>query len=473
MVLNNYKKISVLKKALRLIYASNLNEIDPDLDWDEPWHKDVLTELNQKQQKENIENKNIIKIYDGDIPLLELNLIHKQDESPFLGSGAFTSVYNVDYNGKECALKIISKNSSDIGTGDISIDVYEKLLYIKDSLPNNWQKYIPEIYFMKDNVTVYVNEIKMSKNISIIIMEKLKHLSTVDGLKSSFDGAYSNNPKFDKKIYFDIVSNIFNETELSFFNDYELKSVSNNFKYKEYTVSLKSNFINLVNKEEYISNHIKNNIPDNKIVDGIFWWYMDHMKIDVTIELTDNKNQVIKKDNIELKSSDLIRVKESYDGLRNIDLNYIRGKKIIEEKLNIKFEQSAALVDIDDIFWNLIRKHHKLMQNIAESLDYLINIYAKRYMNIKFPMKSDGNKSNTIYDIGEDKEKPYDNTQADGEDSVDVRRNIINIEFEEFYEFLKYIRNKYDISWRDLHSSNIMIGSDGNYKLSDVGLFRI
>ena len=88
-------------------------------------------------------------------------------------------------------------------------------------------------------------------------------------------------------------------------------------------------------------------------------------------------------------------------------------------------------------------------------------------------MKSDGNKSNTIYDIGEDKEKPYDNTQADGEDSVDVRRNIINIEFEEFYEFLKYIRNKYDISWRDLHSSNIMIGSDGNYKLSDVGLFRI
>jgi hypothetical protein len=32
---------------------------------------------------------------------------------------------------------------------------------------------------------------------------------------------------------------------------------------------------------------------------------------------------------------------------------------------------------------------------------------------------------------------------------------------------------KYKIQWYDLHTKNIMIGSDMEYKLSDVGLFEI
>ncbi len=473
MVLRKKTRISILNKALKLIYASNINEVDAELEWDEPWHKDVIVELDKKIDDDNNSfNKDLIKIYDNDNNLLlKLNILNKAGESPFLGEGAFTKVYNVDYNGKECALKIIKQSSTGVGRGDISIDVYKKLLSIKNNLPNDWGKYIPEIYFMKENVSIHTYNGNLSGGISVIIMEKLKHLSTVKDLTSSFSGSYSNNPNFDKSIYFEVISKFFEDIKKSYLNEHNLMNTFYKLKYKKYIIYLKSIFLHSIDEKEYIKYHIKNNISDNMIVTGIFEWILNNIKINVEVKIYDNNqpNVLLKTDNIELNPSTLLKINDSINGFKNIDVKYIRAKNIIEEKIGIKLDN---MQDINDIFWNLISKHLQLMKNILNSVDYFLNVDSKKYINIKFPIKADEDEFDT-YNVENNINRKDTEEYEAMEYNQDKKEPIINIEFQEFYEFLKYINDHYNISWRDLHSSNIMIGTDGNYKLSDVGLFRI
>jgi hypothetical protein len=83
---------------------------------------------------------------------------------------------------------------------------------------------------------------------------------------------------------------------------------------------------------------------------------------------------------------------------------------------------------------------------------------------------------NSIYDsheslfLNSNKTFPRD---SDNYYSEKIDKSDLNIEVQNFYEFLVFLMKKYKIQWYDLHTQNIMIGSDGEYKLSDVGLFEI
>lgn len=83
-------------------------------------------------------------------------VVFAADANSLLGSGSEATVYKGYFEGKEVAIKLYNAPGS--------VDKYRKLLEIKGSLPNNWGKYIPEIYFMvDDDFTIY--EIDNSNNL--------------------------------------------------------------------------------------------------------------------------------------------------------------------------------------------------------------------------------------------------------------------------------------------------------------------
>lgn len=125
-MLNNYKYIkssrfialTAFQKIASTDYVETLFEESPD----SPDYFDSMQKLLLKS-----DNKNIIFYIDDE-----------------LGEGVEAKVFKGYFEGKEVAVKLCSKPGS--------VDKYRKLLDLKASLPNNWGRYIPNIYFMEKNI---------------------------------------------------------------------------------------------------------------------------------------------------------------------------------------------------------------------------------------------------------------------------------------------------------------------------------
>lgn len=127
-------------------------------------------------------------------------IVFTADGNSFLDSGSEATVYKGYFEGREVAIKLYNASGS--------VDKYRKLLAIKDSLPNNWSRYIPTIYFMTDEdfiiyeidnsnnliSTGFVLENRISKIKEIIIMELNKSYisakSYVDKRNVTGDASY-------------------------------------------------------------------------------------------------------------------------------------------------------------------------------------------------------------------------------------------------------------------------------------------
>jgi hypothetical protein len=239
----------------------------------------------------------------------------------------------VDYNGRECVLKIINNYIDfDGNISDKSILVYEKLLGFKNNLPKGWDRYIPEIYFMGRNCKILApeNVIKLkslrdakkifqNKTFDVIIMEKLNPLSKVPGLTESMDGYAKNSPDIGI-ITLDMINEHFNQIK-EIIEDISNKSPKNiiiKFDDSEKNTS-KVNVGKIIfdayidydiDANEFLKEHIDSKNPDLRIMEDKTSWFEERIWL-----------------NFDFKSFDSIKI-----------LNYCKSSRIITRNLkNSKF----------------------------------------------------------------------------------------------------------------------------------------
>lgn len=470
------KKINILKKAIKTIFANN-KDLDENLEWDEDWHEDVIKELSMERDG-LLDQADYVDIYDDENKLMRLKLIDVGDDLYFAGSGAYSKVLFVDYNGKESVLKIISGD-------DNTIDVYGELLSIQNELPNDWSKYIPKIYFMRKNINFkfdvspdfygkerdlnFINEYmdegyiddnishydyetgeKISDKFDIVIMERLKSLSTVENLIKSF-GSIENLELGSIDIISDVVKN-YSIKNIDYLSD------DKKFYNKNLFVKIYSKLILPDNLNEFVKTHVDKKINDRKYLKNCFIWIFENIKLNIEISfenIAENKSAEIIKTIYAENLIDLI-----WDDNSTLDLpisiikiavnpDYVSNiKNLLISKINTN---ANPVIIENNIVENIIEIIKQKQSIIFKFLDSICDSYELLFQN-----------SNKTFPIDSD------NYYLEKIDKSDL-----NIEVQNFYEFLVFLMEKYKIQWYDLHTKNIMIGSDMEYKLSDVGLFEI
>jgi len=444
------KKIFVLGAAIRKFCG-----ID---DWDEDWHKDVSQELDELD-KDKLSGDNWIDIV-SDGKKIRLRLL--DPDNALLGTGAFASAILVDYNGRECVLKIINNYIDFEGNiSDKSILVYEKLLSLKNNLPKGWDRYIPEIYFMGRNCKILApeNVIKLkslrdakkifqNKTFDVIIMEKLNPLSKVPGLTESMDGYTKNSPDIGI-ITLDMINEHFNQIK-EIIEDISNKSPKNiiiKFDDSEKNTS-KINVGKIIfdayidydiDANEFLKEHIDSKNPDLRIMEDKTSWFEERIWLNFDFKSINPDDDTINKEvNLKISLGDFL-VNES--AKRGIYL----GKILRELEVPESLFTYVSLRILDKI------------EPMLETFDSFVSYYIKRNMYIRI---SENIKEKTRIPVYIPKYKLNDD-------------RYINREFGELFEFLKYLYLKYGIEYDDLHHGNIMLDKNGNYKLSDVGLFYL
>lgn len=468
------KKIFVLGAAIRKFCG-----ID---DWDEDWHEDVTKELSMGRDG-LLDQADYVDIYDDENKLMRLKLIDVGDDLYFAGSGAYSKVLFVDYNGKEAVLKIISSGD------DNTIDVYSELLSIQNELPNDWAKYIPKIYFMRKNVTFkfdvspdfygkerdlnFINEYmdegyidgdishynyetgeKIGDKFDIVIMERLKSLSTVENLIKSF-GSQEILELGSIDIIYEKISDVVKNYSIK---NIDYLSDDKGFYGKNLFVKIYSKLILPDNLNEFVKTHIDKKINDRQFLKNCFIWIFKNIKLNIEISfenIAENKSAEIIKTIYAENLIDLI-----WDNNSTLDLPI----SIIKRAVNPDYVSNIKNLLISKI--NTNENPVIIENNIVENIIEIIK--QKQSIIFKF--------LNSIYDsyeslfLNRNKTFPRD---SDNYYSEKIDKSDLNIEVQNFYEFLVFLMKKYKIQWYDLHTQNIMIGSDMEYKLSDVGLFEI
>jgi hypothetical protein len=437
------KKIFVLGAAIRKFCG-----ID---DWDEDWHKDVSEELDELDKDELSGDNWIDVIFDNN--RIRLRVLSIGDSSPLLGVGAFASAILVDYNGRECVLKIIDNLDS-----DKSIKVYEKLLGFKNNLPNGWDRYIPEIYFMKESckLSVSQNALKsfgMLKNLfekpslDIIIMEKLSPISTIPGLSESMLGRKIDNPDIDM-IAFDIIKEDFDRIikNIDEFNSENVDDIvieydnsENPLKVTYQKIILNRSIVYDINFAEFLKQHLDSGNHDTDIFENKKSWLKDRIWLKLNFKnIYSEDNKIIGTATLKIKIGDL-------------------GEHSSRENL-IDFSNVFREMNVPTLWWKYASL--RIMKNIQTTL-YAIDSLFYFYINKKM--------NTYILEMIKAKTRlPLNFPKNIGKDE-----GYINKEFGELFEFLKYLYLKHGIEYEDLHHGNIMLDKDGNYKLSDVGLFNL
>ena len=473
------KKINILKKAIKTIFAND-KDLDENLEWDEDWHKDVIKELLMGRDG-LLDQADYVDIYDDENKLMRLKLIDVGDDLYFAGSGAYSKVLFVDYNGKEAVLKIISGD-------DNTIDVYGELLSIQNELPNDWSKYIPKIYFMRKNINFkfdvspdfygkerdlnFINEYmdegyidgdishydyetgeKISDKFDIVIMERLKSLSTVENLIKSFK-SQENLELGSIDIIYEKISDVVKNYSIK---NIDYLSDDKKFYNKNLFVKIYSKLILPNNLNEFVKTHVDKKINDKKFLKNCFIWIFKNIKLNIEISfknITENNSAEIIKT---IYAEDLIDL--IWDDNSTIDLPV----SIIRKTINPDYVSNIKNLLISKINTNAnpVTFENNMGNNIIEII--------KQKQSIIFKFLDSIYDSYELLFLNSNKTFPIDDNYY----SEKIDKSDLNIEVQNFYEFLVFLMEKYKIQWYDLHTQNIMIGSDGEYKLSDVGLFEI
>lgn len=184
------KKLSLLEDSSHLEkLASELPEKKtenvPLLDYDEPWHEEIIKEYGEEpvSEEEYFENNFSAKLNEGesgftakeedliykqqdevhkqrlnkefnelyqkaldkeDLPLMTANSgKYKNNYTPFLGGGQFGRVYRVLYNGKEAAAKVMILDQANIAREIINS---RKIKTVSETAPPEVARFFPTIY---------------------------------------------------------------------------------------------------------------------------------------------------------------------------------------------------------------------------------------------------------------------------------------------------------------------------------------
>jgi hypothetical protein len=227
---------------------------------------------------------------------------------------------------------------------------------------------------------------------------------------------------------------------------------------KNLFVKIYSKLILPDNLNEFVKTHVDKKINDKKFLKNCFIWIFKNIKLNIEISfknIAENKSAEIIKT---IYAEDLIDLIWDDNSAIGLPLSIVRKTINPDYVSNIK----NLLISKINTDANPVTFENNMGNNIIEI------IKQKQIIIFKF--------LNSIYDSSEslflnsNKTFPRD---SDNYYSEKIDKSDLNIEVQNFYEFLVFLMKKYKIQWYDLHTQNIMIGSDGEYKLSDVGLFEI
>lgn len=197
-ILMHRKKIlnNLIKKLKSLGYKYAASEVNELSEWDESWHEEAVKEFGGEPiSEEQYLEENISNVGIGDkshyvtispknmfsMPFyMEVMKAHNfkpistgESGTSFLGEGVFGVVFRGAYNGKDSAIKIVPYGYEEDSS---EIDVWNKMLKIKDSMPEEYRKHIPDIYALgKSSI---MNEYNEEMKYCYIIMEVLKPLDS-------------------------------------------------------------------------------------------------------------------------------------------------------------------------------------------------------------------------------------------------------------------------------------------------------
>jgi hypothetical protein len=284
LIKNNYHKISQEIKDLE--------------EYAEPWHQEVIEELNKKDEEslKNLEDKfksspkdlkesldefykNVDQSYVRVTNDIEIEIIHnileKENFKPLYlnanlvaGKGTYGLVLKGVYQGNQAVIKI------EIGLQDRppdrEINNWEKILNVKNMMPNDLRKHIPNIYKLNSGV-IDKELLKHSYRdvyYTVIIMEELFKISKdmdefLNGFSKRFIGQMVNqildNPELIVEVSKKIYDELNGDNRPSDFN------INNIFKIIYTNLENASNLHKLITK--IVSNIFNLLDPNNKISD--------------------------------------------------------------------------------------------------------------------------------------------------------------------------------------------------------------
>jgi hypothetical protein len=284
-------------------------------------------------------------------------------------------------------------------------------------------------------------------SLDIIIMEKLSPISTIPGLSESMLGRKIDNPDIDM-IAFDIIKEDFDRIikNIDEFNSENVDDIvieyansENPSKVIYQKIILNRSIFYDINSTEFLKQHLDSGNHDTDIFENKKSWLKDRIWLKLNFKnIYSEDNKIIGTATLKIKIGDLWE-NSSRENL--IDFSNVFREMNVPTlwwkyaSLRIIKNIQTTLYAIDSLFYFYINK--KMNTYILEM------IKAKTRLPLNFPKN-----------IGKDE-------------------GYINKEFGELFEFLKYLYLKHGIEYEDLHHGNIMLDKDGNYKLSDVGLFNL